>query len=212
MLVKSRAVGPIMANCYLLSEPGSPKGIVIDPGHSAESIAGWLKKEGITEVMIILTHGHFDHTNAAEGLGNSLHANILMHKADEFLLDASGDELAQAMGYFGKRPHIDSFLTDGEEIEYGNMKLKVLHTPGHSPGSICLFGEADSGPVLFSGDTLFNLGVGRTDLPGGSWRELLSNIVEKLWVLPGNTRVLPGHGPESTIDFERANNPFLNAV
>ena len=135
-----------------------------------------------------------------------------MHKGDGFLLDSSTDAMATTWGYTGAQPKIDGTLEDGEDIEFGGMKLKVIHTPGHSPGSICLYGETPDGPILVSGDTLFNLGIGRTDLPGGGYREILENIVQKLWPLPDDTRVFPGHGPATKLGFEKEHNPFLNDV
>ena len=201
-----------MVNCYLIREEGSEKGIVIDPGHGAPAIADWLSEKGITDILIILTHGHFDHTNAADELSSTYSAKILMHMADEFMLDSSKDAMAKTWGYTGAQPKIDGSLEDGDDIEFGGMKLRVIHTPGHSPGSICLLGSTPEGPILISGDTLFNLGIGRTDLPGGGYRELLDNIVQKLWPLPDDTRVFPGHGPATTLKFEKEHNPFLNDV
>jgi hydroxyacylglutathione hydrolase len=212
MDIRAKTLGPLMVNCYLVFEKGSPEGIVIDPGYGAAHIAKWLENEGIKDVLIILTHGHFDHTNAADELAEICGAKILMNKADEFLLDASGDDMAAMMGYRGKAPRIDSSLEDGMEVKHGSVKFEIIHTPGHSPGSVCLYADSPDEPVLFSADTLFNLGIGRTDLPGGNWREILNSIVERLWPLPGHTRVLPGHGPETTLDFEKRNNPFLSDV
>lgn len=201
-----------MVNCYLIREEGSEKGIVIDPGHGAPAIAEWLSEKGITDILIVLTHGHFDHTNAADELADSYSAKILMNSADKFLLDSSTDAMAKTWDYTGSQPKIDGTLEDGDDIEFGGMKLRVIHTPGHSPGSICLYGSTPEGPILISGDTLFNLGIGRTDLPGGGHRELLDNIVRKLWPLPDDTRVFPGHGPATTLKFEKEHNPFLNDV
>ena len=212
MKIESITCGLIMVNCYLIYNEGSTDGIVIDPGHGAETIAAWVNSKGISDILIVLTHGHFDHTNAADELGNIFGAKILMNQADEFLLDCSGDEMARTWGYIGTKPNIDGSLEDGDDLEYGGMKLSVIHTPGHSPGSICLYCNTPEKPILISGDTLFNLGIGRTDLPGGSWRELLDNIVKKLWPLPNDTLVYPGHGPETTLGFEKQHNPFLNDV
>ncbi len=212
MKIICNVVGPIMVNSYLLYEPGSNAGIVIDPGYNAPLEAKQLAEAGIDDVLILLTHGHFDHSNAAAELKKLTGAKILMNRADEFLLDASGDDMARAMGYFGDKPQIDGDLSEGVDIEHGGIKLKVLETPGHSPGSVCLYYDDPDNPVLFSGDTLFNFSIGRTDLPGGSYRQILEKIIEKIWPLPANTRILTGHGPETTLDFERRNNPFLNDV
>ena len=212
MKVESIVTGLIMVNCYLVYEEGSTEGIVIDPGHGADKIAEWVKNKGISDILIVLTHGHFDHTNAADELSNIFGAKILMNNADEFLLDSSGDQMAKTYGYHGLKPKIDGTLEEGGDLEYGGMKFRIIHTPGHSPGSICLFSDTAEGQILISGDTLFNLGIGRTDLPGGSWREILDNIVKKLWALPDDTKFYPGHGPETSLKFEKEHNPFLNDV
>ena len=212
MDINAKAVGSLMVNCYLVYERGNPAGIVIDPGHSAKMLANQLKKTGVDDVLILLTHGHFDHSNAAAELADITGAKIFMNRADEFLLDASGDDMAKMMGYPGAKPKISGDLLDGQIVKHGSIALKVIHTPGHSPGSVCFYNDEGNIPVLFSGDTLFNLGIGRTDLPGGEYRAILNNIVEKIWPLPGTTRILPGHGPETNLDYERRHNPFLNDV
>jgi len=212
MEIITTIVGSLMVNCYYVYERGAPEGIVIDPGHSAKNIANQLKKAGVDDVLILLTHGHFDHSNAAAELAGITEGKIFMNRADEFLLDASGDEMAEMMGYFGTKPKIAGDLKDGQVVKHGKITLKVIHTPGHSPGSVCFYNDEGNIPVLFSGDTLFNLSIGRTDLPGGDYRLILNNIVEKIWPLPGMTRILTGHGPETNLDFERRHNPFLNDV
>jgi glyoxylase-like metal-dependent hydrolase (beta-lactamase superfamily II) len=183
--------------------------IVIDPADDADAI---LKAVGEREVSaVVLTHKHFDHIGAVRDVIARTGAPLLVHAADaEDLADAVGTGGAM-FGFAYTAPAPDRLLADGDRIQSGELRLTVLHTPGHTPGGICLFAEDASGdpPHLFAGDTLFAGSVGRTDFPGGDARALANSIATKLVSLPAQTIVHPGHGPDTTIARERRVNPFL---
>ena len=189
MQVKKLELEPYGTNCYIVGDSDGSEGIVIDPGGNAAAIERYIGEKGLDIRQIVLTHGHMDHTGALANLKAATGAEVLAHASDAPMMPIQPD-----------RP-----LDDGDRIEFGKTSLLVLHTPGHSPGCVCLYGEN----TLFSGDTLFNFGIGRYDFPGGSLEQEMKSIHEKLMVLPGNTRVLPGHGPETTIDTEKRGDPFL---
>ncbi len=204
------AKGAVDTNCYIVGCPGTQKAIVIDPGafspSEVEAILGLLRPDGLEAQYIINTHGHIDHIAGNRALKEITGASILIHRYDA---DRLGDGQLNGSFLFGmdiQSPPADRLLEDGEIIEVGELRLKVLHTPGHTPGCICLLADG----VLFSGDTLFAGSVGRIDLPGGSERSLLKSIKEKLMVLPEGTSVRPGHGPRTTIGREKKDNPFLS--
>jgi hydroxyacylglutathione hydrolase len=182
--------------------------VVVDPGPQSEHILAALQERGLSIERIVNTHGHWDHV-AANGLfQRASGAPIYRHPLDEpFALLAN---VAAAMWGFEAEasPPADHALEEGDTFEYGPHRFSVLHVPGHSPGSICLYEEG----VLIGGDVLFRGSIGRTDIPGGSLPQLLAGIREKVMPLPEETRVLPGHGPETTLGAERRSNPFLNGA
>lgn len=212
-LIQRLVVGPLQANCYLFSSPEGLKTAIIDPGGDAEKIIADVERRGLKPTCIVNTHGHPDHTAANAAIKKRYGITLLIHKNDAPLL-AQSDMLGSVAGFsFDSSPPPDRLLSDGEELEVGGLKLKVLHTPGHSAGSICLFyaGQGDEEPVLFSGDTVFEESVGRTDLPGGSHETLIHSIRSKIMPLPDDTRILPGHGPETALSSEKRFNPFFKA-
>lgn len=207
MILKTLVVGPLEVNCYLIGdEKGGPIGIV-DPGGDAETILKAVKNLDRPVACIVNTHGHFDHVGAVEELKRELGVEYLTHKDEQKILQ----EMPDHMEFFGlealKPPKVSRFIEDGELITLGSLTVKVIHTPGHSPGGICLYSEETG--QLISGDTLFYESVGRTDLPGGNTKTMLTSIAEKILILPDNTRVFPGHGPETQIGHEKQFNPFL---
>lgn len=198
-------VGPLAANCYLLACPTRRAAIVIDPGDDAEVILSRIRQEGWTTVAIVDTHGHFDHVGANGAVVRATGAPLLIHGDDAPLLPEAAVQAASFGLQVPPSPPPTRHLTDGDSIEVGDLVVTVIHTPGHSPGGICL----SCPPLLFTGDTLFAGSVGRTDLPGGDHRTLISSITKRLLPLADDTLVLPGHGPTSTMGEERTENPFI---
>lgn len=197
--------GPIGVNCYIVKDEATNEGIVIDPGGNAGEIIKAVSDEKMTVKYVVNTHGHSDHIGANTEVCQALNAKLLIHKADKDMLTDSKKNLSYFMGLNIISKMADEFVAHGDVIEFGTIKLKVIHTPGHSEGGICLYGEN----VLFSGDTLFADSIGRCDFPGGSEIVLIRSIKEKLMVLPDDTKVLPGHGPATDIAWERNHNPYL---
>ena len=205
MILDRLVVGPLEANCYLVGSEATKEGMIIDPGEEADKILTGVKKLGLTIKSIVLTHGHIDHVGALSGVKEATGAELCLHPGDRSVIEVQ--PLAGFLGtYHPTLPNIDRWLSGGDSIEIGDLHFLVIHTPGHTPGSICLLGHG----ILFTGDTLFNHGIGRTDLPGGSYSQLMDSLHTKLLVLPDDTTVYPGHGPETTIGKERRANPFLH--
>lgn len=205
MILKCLEVGQIAANCYIIADEKSRIGAVIDPGAEADRILQAVRQEGIQVKYIILTHGHLDHIGAIDDVRQATGAKVLIHPLDaECLVDPKAN-LSGLFGYPIQGEPADELLQDGQVLKLEDMELQVIHTPGHSPGGICLC--FDGG--LFSGDTLFAGSIGRTDFPGGSQSELLNAIKTRLLSLARDTKVYPGHGPATTIGAEADSNPFL---
>jgi hydroxyacylglutathione hydrolase len=201
LVVKRFILGPLETNCYLVHEKTSHKGILIDPGFFARGINEHIKKLGIEVVATVNTHGHADHIMGDSEFGFP----VMIHELDEPYLGDSAKNLSFMGGAIVGEINPCRLLKDGDFIDIGDLKLEVIHTPGHTPGGISL----KIGNMLFSGDTLFFEGVGRSDCPGGDYNTLMKSITEKLMVLPDDVKVMPGHGPETTIGHERRSNPFL---
>jgi glyoxylase-like metal-dependent hydrolase (beta-lactamase superfamily II) len=200
---KSVVVGALETNCYLVYCETTRACAVVDPGADHEQIFLAIAEDELKPVVLVNTHGHVDHTGANRDVKEHFGTPIAIHAADNPMLGKIQQlELSLFLGAKDS-PVADRLLKDGDTIKFGASALRVLHTPGHSPGSISLLGEG----FVLSGDTLFNEGVGRTDLPGGSRPQLVKSIREKLMTLPDETLVFPGHGPHTTIGHERENNP-----
>jgi len=205
MTFETIVVGPLDTNCYLLICEETKKCAVIDPGAEPDEIIRNIIERGLEPVVILNTHGHVDHIGANKDIKDRFPVPLRIHQADLPMMHGlMASEISSWMGAKAS-PEPDGYLQEGDRITVGNASIEVLHTPGHSPGSVSLLGEG----VLFSGDTLFCGGVGRTDLPGGSWPELESSIRDKILPLDDELLVLPGHGPSSTIGREKGANPFL---
>lgn len=205
VIIEKLTVGPLAVNCYLVGEEAGGAGMIIDPGADARTILNRGKALRLDIKSIVLTHAHFDHIGALKEVKEATRAEVTLHADDAQALQ-HGNSLGFDFDFsFSPPPAPDRLLKDGDSLDLGRPRFLVLHTPGHTPGGICLLGEG----VVFTGDTLFYSGIGRTDLPGGNSNELMESISARLMVLPDNTTVYPGHGPESTIGQERRNNPFL---
>lgn len=182
--------------------------MVVDPGGDAPAILWNCKKNGLEPKMLLLTHAHFDHVLGLGELHEATGAPVFLHPADRWLYENAGVQAGLFdMAPPGRLPEVEVWLHDGQILQIGALRIKVMHTPGHSPGSVCFLLESDG--VLFSGDTIFAGGVGRTDLWGASHDELIQSIRTRISTLPQETRLIPGHGPESTVGEEMRSNPFL---
>lgn len=205
MIFDSVVVGPLGVNCYIIGCENTKEGVVIDPGDDAERIITAFSGRGLKIAHVLNTHGHFDHIGANRAIMEATGADLLIHEADVPFLTLA-DRAAAAFGVKGENsPPPDGFLRDGMTIAVGELELKVIHTPGHTSGGCCFYGNG----IVVTGDTLFADSIGRTDLPGGSLEALLDSIHGKLLGLPDDTVVYPGHGPSTTIGREKARNPYL---
>ena len=208
-LIKTLVVGPLQVNCCLVTDGASPEAMIVDPGGDADLIVEQVEADGLEPRSIVLTHCHGDHIGAAAALKRRFpEAQILAHEDDApALLDADRN-LSSMLGMPITTPPADRELSEGDEVAVGSLRFRVIHTPGHTPGGMGLYAETDP-PLLLCGDTLFAGSIGRTDFPGGDHGQLIAGIRAKLLCLADDTRVITGHGPETTIGEERATNPFL---
>jgi hydroxyacylglutathione hydrolase len=198
MEVVTLVVGPLQTNCYLVA--AGSQCVVVDPDSAAVRVAGCVSDRGLTASAVILTHGHVDHSLGSRDLAERLGAPLLAHPRDAFLLKQVGQDAWLIGVSSGESIMPDGELVDGQTIPVGSESLTVLHTPGHSPGSVSFRGDG----FVLSGDLIFRFGFGRTDLPGGSWSELRSSVLEVVFALPPDTIVYPGHGPSTTVGDELA--------
>lgn len=208
MLIETLMVGDLQTNCYIVGCPAQRVGIVIDPGGDPDRILASIRSLGLTILYVVNTHAHIDHTLADTQILEATGAKLAIHKVDAPALTDPQGSLAF---FLGRRPPQVSpswELSGGELLHFGSVTLKVLHTPGHTPGGITLLSDG----IAFTGDTLFYRGVGRTDLPGGNWEILINTIREGLFSLPDSTIAYPGHGPLTTIGEEKRLNPFVRAL
>jgi glyoxylase-like metal-dependent hydrolase (beta-lactamase superfamily II) len=200
-------VGRLQTNCYILQSDSIA--LVIDPGDEPERILRFLDDIAVKPSGIIATHTHFDHVLGVEAIRGALKIPFLIHRDDLSMLESMQGRVRQFMGFsVPPPPKVDQFLRDGESITVGKDTLKVIHTPGHSPGSISIVGQG----FVLTGDALFNQSIGRTDLPGGDFDMLVRSITERLFSLDDDTIVYPGHGPETSIGDEKLANPFVGRL
>jgi len=204
LIIKDLVVGPIMANCFIVGCEDTREAVVIDPGADADKILMALAQMKLTVKYILNTHGHFDHVSANKRMKDVTGAEILIHALDAPMLSRLSASAA-AWGMSAEdSPAPDRALSDGDTVRFGNITLKVIHTPGHTPGGISFSTDGH----VFVGDTLFAGSIGRTDFPGGDYETLISSIQNKLFLLGDDVQVLTGHGPETSIGQEKRFNPF----
>ncbi|MBI3914278.1 MAG: MBL fold metallo-hydrolase [Chloroflexi bacterium] len=208
MFLETMVVGPLGVNCYLVGDDTKRDVIVIDPGGDARKILDALAKRDLRVSAIVNTHAHFDHVGALTEIREATHAPFMLH-ADDVQLLAYAQQSAAMFGLAIPQPTPpEKLLQEGETITVNALSLRVLHTPGHTPGGICLLYDK----YVFVGDTLFQGSIGRTDLPGGDYGTLMKSIGDKLFPLPDETIVYPGHGPATTMRDEKLLNPFLRPL
>ena len=209
MVVKQYEVGNFSVFCYLIGDEETQEGLFIDPADDARRLLAEAKSHGLNKIKYIVnTHSHVDHIMGNAEMVKKTGAKIIIHEEDALALGQTHSSLLEMFGATASPP-ADVLVKEGDAIQAGNVKLKVIHTPGHSPGGMSLYVDG----MVFTGDTLFVGSVGRTDFPGSSWDVLEASIRKKLYVLPGETVVFPGHNygstPTSTIQYERRHNPFV---
>jgi hydroxyacylglutathione hydrolase len=206
LILRGLELGNIGVNCYIIGCEETKDAAVIDPGDNPRAVKRVLDGEGLNAIYIINTHGHIDHIGGNGGLQELTGAKILIHEKDAKMLTNSVSNFSFLMGNKVTSPPADQFIKEGDIIKIGNtIELEVLEVPGHTQGSVAL----KTGNIIFSGDALFYGSIGRTDFPGGSYKQLITNIKEKLLCYDDEVIVYPGHGPATSIGFERENNPFL---
>ncbi|MFY9115305.1 MAG: MBL fold metallo-hydrolase [Dethiobacteria bacterium] len=205
MIIRVLVVGVLASNCYLVGCESTGECVVIDPGAAGRKIVHELDERGWRTRAIINTHGHYDHTGANARVREATGAPIILHRKDLGIYRKPGFGLSLILK---APPPPDRFVREGDVIAFGTQRMEVLETPGHTAGGISLV-TGTNPPAVFSGDTLFNLSIGRTDLQGGSLEQIIDSIEKKIMILPDQAAVYPGHGPSSTIGHERKFNPFL---
>ncbi len=205
MEIEILEVSPFLVNCYLVWSKEDKLGVIIDPGDEDQLILERIGTIDFQPKAILLTHGHADHIAAVEPLKKKLDIPLYIGKGDENMLESPSANVSMMVGLQITCPPADHILEDGNVISFGSLKFSIFSTPGHSPGGICYFIENS----LFCGDTLFNGSIGRTDLPGGDYRQLIDSIEKNILSLPDDIICYPGHGPKTTVGYEKKHNPFL---
>ncbi len=207
MLHQMLPVGPLQCNCSVVGDEASREALVIDPGDDIEQVLAIVHRHGLTVKQIVITHGHIDHVGGAMKLKAATGAPILINQNDSALLKLWPHHAVWVGAEAPGKVDIDQDLREGDQVKVGGLTASVMHTPGHTEGSICLYFPAEQ--KLFAGDTLFAGSIGRTDLPGGDFAKIMDSLRSRLLALPEQTLVIPGHGPLTTIGEERESNPFL---
>jgi len=208
MILKTLVVGELQCNCIILGCEKTEESVIIDPGDEPERILKIVSEHKLNVKQLLQTHAHIDHIGGAKGIIETTGAPILLHKNDQFLFDNLQTQAYRFGLEIDEPSRVDKFIAEDDEIVFGKDKMRVIHTPGHSPGSVCFHIDGEQS-ILLSGDTLFCRSIGRTDLFGGSFEQIIESIRNKLFKLPDDTVVYPGHGPGTTIGDEKRYNPFL---
>jgi glyoxylase-like metal-dependent hydrolase (beta-lactamase superfamily II) len=207
MIIKKLVVGPLENNCFVIADEKSKECFVVDPADEPDRIIDFINENNMKVKYIICTHAHFDHVGAVPEIKKETEAKLVIHRYDLNIYRSSKNHAALWGFEIDPLPEPDLFVSEGEVLQIGNLRFEILHTPGHSPGGICIYGEG----ILITGDTLFAGSVGRTDLPGGD-RESLKKSFIRLMSLSDAVKVFPGHGPESTVGKERTDNFFSHEI
>jgi glyoxylase-like metal-dependent hydrolase (beta-lactamase superfamily II) len=205
MILEMMPLGLFQTNCYLVGCPRTHEAMVLDPGGDPNPVLEKAETLGLAIGQVVNTHGHFDHIVGNAALIKETGASLAVHELDAPRLYEAQYDRSILVGFRRPRCQPTRLLKEGDTVQVGQFSFQVLHTPGHTPGGICLLGHG----VLFSGDTLFNLGIGRTDLPGGDMATLIRSLEQVLWPLDDGLVVYPGHGPRTTLGYEKRHNPFL---
>ncbi|NLY43166.1 MAG: MBL fold metallo-hydrolase [Clostridiaceae bacterium] len=206
MILERIIVGRLEANCYIVGDETTKEVAVIDPGAEGSKIYKHIEEKGYKVIYIIATHGHVDHISGIKYIKDKSGAKVVIHKNDRDALTDSRMNLSIYLGFESVQCPADICIEGGEVLYVGRLKLEFIHTPGHTTGGMCILVD---GKLLFSGDTLFEQSIGRTDLPGGNYQQLIKSIKEKLFVMPDDLEVYPGHGEKTTIGREKSSNPYV---
>lgn len=199
MIIKAIPAGIYGANCYIISDEETKEAVVLDPGGDAPVLINAIEKMGVKLKYILLTHGHIDHVDAVEDLKKKYNVPFYIHEEDEVMM-------MNGAYVYGKLSKADGYLTEENKFTFGKYEIKCIHTPGHTPGGVSFLIE----DKVFTGDTLFQGSIGRTDFEGGDYNQIISSIVNKIIPLGDAVEIYPGHGPKSSVRFEKTRNPFLN--
>jgi len=205
MILETFEVGPFMVNCYLVGCETTHDAMIIDPGDMGDMVLERARELNLQVKHIINTHGHADHIKDNGLVKDRTGAPIWIHRLDAPMLPVPNHNLSAFFGFSISSPPADKFLEDGQEFKLGDLSFKIIHTPGHSPGGVCLLHDK----ILFCGDTLFCESIGRTDLPGGDFNALEQSIRNRIYTLDDDVTVYPGHGPATLVGFEKHSNPFV---
>lgn len=200
-------VGSLATNCYVLADDITKEAVIIDPADNADGLMNEIDKKGYKLQKILLTHGHIDHILAADEIRKRLNIPIYAHEAEKVVLEDAQMNLSLMIFRKNITLKADVFVKEGDVINFGSNELEVINIPGHTPGGICFYSKKDN--ILIAGDTLFYMSIGRTDFPGGNYNDLVNSINDKLFKLPENTKVFPGHGNSTDIGTEKKENPAM---